>query len=88
MPLSVAPQGLGRTSQGTYFRLPAKNKQKTRTLRYVVAFNKIYEKEKEISKLLLDGKYLEHCSETKNQSERNVTYLGQESRAFFENTWN
>lgn len=41
-------------------------------------------KQKEVSKLLPYGKYLEHWNETKTQSERSMTYLGQDIQASFE----
>ena len=41
-------------------------------------------KHKEVSKLLPDGKYLEPWNETETQSERSITYLGQDIQAAFE----
>lgn len=45
---------------------------------------KFMRKQKEVSKLLPDGKYLEHWNETETQSERSITYLGQDIQAAFE----
>ena len=84
-PLSTAPWDLDRAFRGTQLIFLRVHR---RHVLFIVCLlsTKFMRKQKEVSKLLTDGKHLEHWYGTKTQSERNITCLGQHRP--LSSTWN